>query len=202
MEQVSGAKFLQANTFIHIHGGTQRAVITFLAHWVPGCCKYLFFFSPVQLGDTGRYTCIASTPSGEATWSAYIEVQGKSIRAPLCGENAWRKTSNWNAEVIWLCLKLPVQIWAAFSWQLLPVRTQHFSLLLLEFGVPVQPPRPTDPNLIPSAPSKPEVTDVSRNTVTLSWQPNLNSGATPTSYIIEAFRYMSLVWSCCLCVYM
>lgn len=59
---------------------------------------------------------------------------------------------------------------------------------LLEFGVPVQPPRPTDPNLIPSAPSKPEVTDVSRNTVTLSWQPNLNSGATPTSYIIEAFR--------------
>ncbi|XP_068766849.1 roundabout homolog 1 isoform X11 [Struthio camelus] len=88
-----------------------------------------------KLGDTGRYTCIASTPSGEATWSAYIEVQ--------------------------------------------------------EFGVPVQPPRPTDPNLIPSAPSKPEVTDVSRNTVTLSWQPNLNSGATPTSYVIEAFSHAS-----------
>ncbi|XP_056663814.1 roundabout homolog 1 isoform X15 [Monodelphis domestica] len=88
-----------------------------------------------KLGDTGRYTCIASTPSGEATWSAYIEVQ--------------------------------------------------------EFGIPVQPPRPTDPNLIPSAPSKPEVTDVSRNTVTLSWQPNLNSGATPTSYIIEAFSHAS-----------
>uniref|UniRef100_A0A8D0EQX5 Roundabout guidance receptor 1 n=1 Tax=Strix occidentalis caurina TaxID=311401 RepID=A0A8D0EQX5_STROC len=85
------------------------------------------------LGDTGRYTCIASTPSGEATWSAYIEVQGKSIRVSL----------------------------------------------------------PTDPNLIPSAPSKPEVTDVSRNTVTLSWQPNLNSGATPTSYIIEAFSHAS-----------
>lgn len=32
---------------------------------------------PIQLGDTGRYTCIASTPSGEASWSAYIEVQGK-----------------------------------------------------------------------------------------------------------------------------
>ncbi|XP_042313952.1 roundabout homolog 1 isoform X4 [Sceloporus undulatus] len=86
-----------------------------------------------KLGDTGRYTCIASTPSGEASWSAFIEVQ--------------------------------------------------------EFGVPVQPPRPTDPNLIPSAPSKPEVADVSRNTVTLSWKPNLNSGATPTSYIIEAFSH-------------
>lgn len=72
----------------------------------------------------------------------------------------------------------------------------HFYLYLLEFGVPVQPPRPTDPNLIPSAPSKPEVTDVSRNTVTLSWQPNLNSGATPTSYIIEAFRYYiyHMIW--------
>uniref|UniRef100_A0A803U092 Roundabout guidance receptor 1 n=2 Tax=Anolis carolinensis TaxID=28377 RepID=A0A803U092_ANOCA len=86
-----------------------------------------------KLGDTGRYTCIASTPSGEASWSAYIEVQ--------------------------------------------------------EFGVPVQPPRPTDPNLIPSAPSKPDVADVSRNTVALSWKPNLNSGATPTSYIIEAFSH-------------
>ncbi|XP_073524318.1 roundabout homolog 1 isoform X5 [Phyllobates terribilis] len=88
-----------------------------------------------KLSDTGRYTCTASTPSGEASWSAYIEVQ--------------------------------------------------------EFGVPVQPPRATDPNLIPSAPSKPEVTDVSKNTVTLSWQPNLHSGATPTSYVIEAFSHAS-----------
>lgn len=30
-----------------------------------------------QLGDTGTYTCIASTPSGEASWKAYLEVQGK-----------------------------------------------------------------------------------------------------------------------------
>ncbi|XP_056140066.1 roundabout homolog 1 [Lampris incognitus] len=88
-----------------------------------------------KLGDTGMYTCIASTPSGEASWKAYLEVQ--------------------------------------------------------EFGVPVQPQRPTDPNLIPSAPSKPEVTDVSRTSVTLSWKPNLNAGATPTSYIIEAFSHAS-----------
>uniref|UniRef100_A0A672Y8G6 Roundabout, axon guidance receptor, homolog 1 (Drosophila) n=1 Tax=Sphaeramia orbicularis TaxID=375764 RepID=A0A672Y8G6_9TELE len=87
------------------------------------------------LGDTGTYTCIASTPSGEASWKAYLEVQ--------------------------------------------------------EFGVPVQPNRPTDPNLIPSAPSKPEVTDVTRTSVTLSWKPNLNAGATPTSYIIEAFSHAS-----------
>ncbi|XP_027136037.1 roundabout homolog 1 isoform X6 [Larimichthys crocea] len=88
-----------------------------------------------KLGDTGTYTCIASTPSGEASWKAYLEVH--------------------------------------------------------EFGVPVQPNRPTDPNLIPSAPSKPEVTDVTRTSVTLSWKPNLNAGATPTSYIIEAFSHAS-----------
>ncbi|XP_047449788.1 roundabout homolog 1 isoform X8 [Mugil cephalus] len=88
-----------------------------------------------KLGDTGTYTCTASTPSGEASWKAYLEVQ--------------------------------------------------------EFGAPVQPNRPTDPNLIPSAPSKPEVTDVTRTSVTLSWKPNLNAGATPTSYIIEAFSHAS-----------
>nr|XP_046245519.1 roundabout homolog 1 isoform X6 [Scatophagus argus] len=88
-----------------------------------------------KLGDTGTYTCIASTPSGEASWKAYLEVH--------------------------------------------------------EFGVPVQPNRPTDPNLIPSAPSKPEVTDVTRTSITLSWKPNPNAGATPTSYIIEAFSHAS-----------
>uniref|UniRef100_A0A4W3JYY1 Roundabout guidance receptor 1 n=1 Tax=Callorhinchus milii TaxID=7868 RepID=A0A4W3JYY1_CALMI len=88
-----------------------------------------------KLGDTGVYTCIASTASGEATWSAYIEVQ--------------------------------------------------------EFGVAAQPPRQPDPNLIPSAPSKPKIPEVSRNTVTLTWQPNLSVGATPMSYIIEAFSHSS-----------
>uniref|UniRef100_A0A671P110 Roundabout homolog 1-like n=1 Tax=Sinocyclocheilus anshuiensis TaxID=1608454 RepID=A0A671P110_9TELE len=86
-----------------------------------------------KLGDTGMYTCTASTPSGEASWKAYLEVQ--------------------------------------------------------EFGTPVQPGRPTDPNLIPSAPFKPEVMDVSRTSVSLSWKPNLNAGATPTSYVIEAFSH-------------
>ncbi|XP_017552766.1 roundabout homolog 1-like isoform X3 [Pygocentrus nattereri] len=87
-----------------------------------------------KLGDTGVYTCVATSPSGEATWKAYLAVE--------------------------------------------------------EFGVAVQPGRPTDPNLIPSAPSKPEVTDVTRTSVTLSWKANLN-GATPTSYIIEAFSHAS-----------
>lgn len=31
-----------------------------------------------QLGDTGFYTCVASSPSGEASWTAYLQVEGMS----------------------------------------------------------------------------------------------------------------------------
>uniref|UniRef100_A0A7N8XTF5 Roundabout homolog 1-like n=1 Tax=Mastacembelus armatus TaxID=205130 RepID=A0A7N8XTF5_9TELE len=86
-----------------------------------------------KLGDTGFYTCVASSPNGEASWTAYLQVE--------------------------------------------------------EFGIVVQSNHPVDPNLIPSAPSKPEVTDVSRTSVTLSWKSNPSAGATPTSYLIEAFSY-------------
>uniref|UniRef100_A0A673B9U9 Roundabout guidance receptor 1 n=1 Tax=Sphaeramia orbicularis TaxID=375764 RepID=A0A673B9U9_9TELE len=87
-----------------------------------------------KLGDTGFYTCVAFSPTGEASWTAYLQVE--------------------------------------------------------EFGVPVQSNHPTDPNLLPSPPSKPEVTDISRTSVTLSWKSIPVSGATPSSYIIEAFSYM------------
>uniref|UniRef100_A0A3B3TUT6 Roundabout guidance receptor 1 n=1 Tax=Poecilia latipinna TaxID=48699 RepID=A0A3B3TUT6_9TELE len=43
-------------------------------------------------------------------------------------------------------------------------------------------------HLIPGAPSKPEVSDVSRTSVTLSWKSSPNPGVAPTSYLIEAFR--------------
>uniref|UniRef100_A0A665X948 Roundabout guidance receptor 1 n=1 Tax=Echeneis naucrates TaxID=173247 RepID=A0A665X948_ECHNA len=79
-----------------------------------------------KLGDTGFYTCVASNPNGEASWTAYLQVQGS---------------------------------------------------------------HPTDPNLIPSAPFKPDVTDISRTSVTLSWKTNPSSGAAATSYLIEGFSY-------------
>ena len=30
-----------------------------------------------QVGDSGFYTCVASGPSGEATWTAYLQVEGR-----------------------------------------------------------------------------------------------------------------------------
>uniref|UniRef100_A0A3B5LIV5 Roundabout, axon guidance receptor, homolog 1 (Drosophila) n=1 Tax=Xiphophorus couchianus TaxID=32473 RepID=A0A3B5LIV5_9TELE len=78
------------------------------------------------LGDAGFYTCVASSPSGEASWTAYLQVEGSG--------------------------------------------------------------HPKDSNMIPGAPSKPEVSDVSRTSVTLSWKSSPIPGVTPTSYVIEAFR--------------
>lgn len=43
---------------------------------------------------------------------------------------------------------------------------------------------------LPGPPQKPVVTEVTKNTVTLTWQSNPHEGgAAVTSYIIEAFRY-------------
>ncbi|MED6257841.1 hypothetical protein ATANTOWER_032333, partial [Ataeniobius toweri] len=57
------------------------------------------------------------------------------------------------------------------------------------FGVVVQSGHPEDSNLIPGAPSKPDVSNVSRTSVTLSWKSSPNPGGSPTSYLIEAFSY-------------
>lgn len=45
-----------------------------------------------------------------------------------------------------------------------------------------------DENELPGPPSKPQVTDVTKNSVSLSWQPG-TAGASPvSSFVIEAFR--------------
>ncbi|KAM4545430.1 roundabout homolog 1-like isoform 2-T2 [Odontesthes bonariensis] len=86
-----------------------------------------------KLGDSGLYTCVASSPSGEASWTAHLQVEA--------------------------------------------------------FEIVVQSGPPTDTSLIPGAPSKPEVSDISRTSVNLSWKPSPNNGASPASYLIEAFSY-------------
>lgn len=46
---------------------------------------------------------------------------------------------------------------------------------------------------LPGPPQKPVMTEVTKNTVTLTWQSNPHEGgAAVTSYIIEAFRYVLL----------
>ncbi|XP_071781449.1 roundabout homolog 2 [Centroberyx gerrardi] len=83
----------------------------------------------IKLSDSGIYTCVAASSSGETSWSAFLEVK--------------------------------------------------------ESGVLVIKNR--DENELPGPPSKPQVTDVTKNSVSLSWQPGMVGASPVSSFVIEAF---------------
>uniref|UniRef100_A0A8C6L7W2 Roundabout, axon guidance receptor, homolog 3 (Drosophila) n=1 Tax=Nothobranchius furzeri TaxID=105023 RepID=A0A8C6L7W2_NOTFU len=85
----------------------------------------------LQETDSGVYTCLASSSSGETSWSGVLTVKD-SIDPSVA--------------------------------------------------------QATEPFQLPGPPHKPIVTDVSKNSISLTWQPNAHEGgAAVTSYIIEAF---------------
>ncbi|XP_072302994.1 roundabout homolog 3 isoform X1 [Eucyclogobius newberryi] len=85
----------------------------------------------LQETDSGLYTCVASSSSGETSWSGVLTVKESA-------DSSGAQT--------------------------------------------------TEPFQLPGPPHKPIVTDVSKNSVSLTWQPNAHEGgAAVTSYIIEAF---------------
>ncbi|XP_062329471.1 roundabout homolog 2 [Osmerus eperlanus] len=87
----------------------------------------------LRLSDSGIYTCVAASSSGETSWSAFLEV--KEVGGVMVMKNR-------------------------------------------------------DENELPGPPSKPQVTDVTKNSVSLSWQPGL-AGASPiSSFVIEAFSQL------------
>lgn len=47
---------------------------------------------------------------------------------------------------------------------------------------------------LPGPPSKPEVTDVTKSSISLSWEPGPEAGSTVSSYVIEAFGYVCDLW--------
>uniref|UniRef100_A0A3B5B9K6 Roundabout homolog 3-like n=1 Tax=Stegastes partitus TaxID=144197 RepID=A0A3B5B9K6_9TELE len=90
-----------------------------------------FQITNLQETDSGVYTCLASSSSGETSWSGVLTVKESADSAAA---------------------------------------------------------QTTEPFQLPGPPHKPIVTDVSKNSVSLTWQPNAHEGgAAVTSYIIEAF---------------
>ncbi|XP_061050012.1 roundabout homolog 2 isoform X3 [Eubalaena glacialis] len=83
----------------------------------------------LRISDTGTYTCVAASSSGETSWSAVLDVT--------------------------------------------------------ESGATIS--KNYDFNDLPGPPSKPQVTDVTKNSVTLSWQPGTPGTLPASAYIIEAF---------------
>ncbi|XP_055486591.1 roundabout homolog 2-like, partial [Leucoraja erinacea] len=87
----------------------------------------------LRVTDSGIYTCVATSSSGETTWNSFLEV-----------------------------------------------RESGASILNTKMD--------TDTDALPGSPSKPQVADVTKSSVTLSWLPGKHTGPSPvTSYIIEAF---------------
>ncbi|XP_041128096.1 roundabout homolog 2-like isoform X9 [Polyodon spathula] len=84
----------------------------------------------IRLSDSGIYTCVAASSSGETSWSAFLEVRESGGAT---------------------------------------VSKNH------------------DVNELPGPPSKPQVTNVTKNSVSLSWQTGMTGSSPITSYVIEAF---------------
>ncbi|XP_069017390.1 roundabout homolog 2 isoform X7 [Embiotoca jacksoni] len=84
----------------------------------------------IKLSDSGIYTCVATSSSGETSWSAFLEVKESG-------------------------------------------------------GIMVM--KNHDENELPGPPSKPQVTDVTKNSVSLSWQPGMAGTSPVSSFVIEAF---------------
>ncbi|KAG7321591.1 hypothetical protein KOW79_014449 [Hemibagrus wyckioides] len=84
----------------------------------------------IRLSDSGIYTCVAASSSGETSWSAFLEVK------------------------------------------------ESGGVVLI---------KNREEGELPGPPSKPQVTDVTKNSVSLTWQPGLAGGSPITSYVIEAF---------------
>ncbi|CAJ1065049.1 roundabout homolog 2 isoform X9 [Xyrichtys novacula] len=84
----------------------------------------------IKLSDSGIYTCVATSSSGETSWSAFLEVK------------------------------------------------ESGSVLVVKSH---------DENELPGPPSKPQVTDVTKNSVSLSWQPGMVGASPVSSFVIEAF---------------
>ncbi|XP_016897412.1 roundabout homolog 2-like isoform X2 [Cynoglossus semilaevis] len=86
-----------------------------------------------RLSDSGLYTCVATSSSGETSWSAFLDVKDTDY--------------------------------------------------------------PTDPvdfmyhntSVLPGPPSKPAVTDVTKSSISLSWEPGPETGSPVSFYVLEAF---------------
>uniref|UniRef100_A0A4W6F5M4 Roundabout guidance receptor 2 n=1 Tax=Lates calcarifer TaxID=8187 RepID=A0A4W6F5M4_LATCA len=83
-----------------------------------------------KLSDSGLYTCVATSSSGETSWSAFLDVRDSTDLVDFMSHNA---------------------------------------------------------TVLPGPPSKPEVTDVTKSSISLSWEPGPEAGSPVSSYVIEAF---------------
>lgn len=123
----------------------------------------------------GLYTCVATSSSGETSWSAYLDVRGLSQRI--------NDSSPTNDLVMTSSVLKPADFHSILLVFVFVFFTCSESTDLIDFVS-------HNATALPGPPSKPEVTDVTKSTISLSWEPGPESGSPVSSYVIEAFGYV------------
>lgn len=149
-------------------------------------------FSVQQETDSGIYTCVASSATGESSWSGTLTVRGNhgacirrvSLFLTLTSHLCAHQTTPAVLHAGFLTSSKVKTVW----WK----RNHTSPIFASEYGV-YSSSRVSEFIQLPGPPQKPVMTEVTKNTVTLTWQSNPHEGgAAVTSYIIEAFRYALL----------
>ena len=162
------------------------------------------------------YTCVVTSPTGESSWSGMLTVRGTqtththtlspcytshpvTLTLHLRAQQTTHSASVRYKSTGCSCKKkkkkdkishfrFGTKLWSE-SAQCRHVIVPAFLFYAKEDGLsPVS--RVSEFIQLPGPPQKPVVTEVTKNTVTLTWQSNPHEGgAAVTSYIIEAFRW-------------
>ena len=144
------------------------------------------------------YMCVATSATGETSWSGMLTVRGTHTKtthtlSPCYTSHSvtltlhllcWRSslTRAKSATGITGTISTPVSALVRCCIKTLPVSATEDGVTSVS--------RVSEFIQLPGPPQKPVVTEVTKNTVTLTWQSNPHEGgAAVTSYIIEAFRY-------------
>uniref|UniRef100_A0A3B4GE55 Roundabout guidance receptor 3 n=1 Tax=Pundamilia nyererei TaxID=303518 RepID=A0A3B4GE55_9CICH len=158
----------------------------------------------VQVEDSGYYICQAISVAGSILTKALLEVESApSDRVPpIIRQGPANHTLAPGSMAQLHCHimgnPMPSIQWEKDGQRILgnDGRINSYSYIHLLFNnntnivqsADVSVAQATEPFQLPGPPHKPIVTDVSKNSVSLTWQPNAHEGgAAVTSYIIEAF---------------
>uniref|UniRef100_A0A8C5HX77 Roundabout homolog 2-like n=1 Tax=Gouania willdenowi TaxID=441366 RepID=A0A8C5HX77_GOUWI len=151
--------------------------------------------SDVQRSDAGYYICQALTVAGSIMAKAQLEVADalKDRPPPIIRQGPSNQTQALGSVSLLRCQALgdpePTVTWRKNGANLLG-KDPRFSLLehgslcniiiCLNF-------MSLNATALPGPPSKPEVTDVTKSSISLSWEPGPEAGSPVSSYVIEAF---------------
>uniref|UniRef100_A0A8C8DU96 Roundabout guidance receptor 2 n=1 Tax=Oryzias sinensis TaxID=183150 RepID=A0A8C8DU96_9TELE len=156
--------------------------------------------SSVQRSDAGYYICQALTVAGSIMAKAQLEVADalKDRPPPIIRQGPSNQTQALGAVSVFRCQASgdpePTVTWRKNGANLLGKDPrfsvlEHGSLQIQNSRVGIYSTNFVFHNstTLPGPPSKPEVTNVTKSSISLSWEPGPEAGSPVSSYVIEAF---------------